>query len=99
MLSKRFDDTTGIGAWSALLGGFHMRTSGKADGRSHEELMQRSIALLEEALQLLDDLGDYPELGARLSGVIEILQDDRNRDSDLFPVRNGPNQRPDRTKN
>lgn len=76
-----------------------MRTSGpQADSPFREERLRRSIALLQEALELLDELADYPELGARLSGVIEILQDDCSIGSDAFPVRNGPNAEPDRTE-
>jgi len=48
----------------------------EADGSSRDEKLQRAISLLETALALLDELGDHPEAGARLSGIIEALKDD-----------------------
>jgi hypothetical protein len=38
--------------------------------------LQRAIALLIEALQIVDDSADRPDLGARLQHVIEELQED-----------------------
>ena len=46
---------------------------GSADSLRDEKL-KRSIALLEEALELIDELKDHPEAGARLSALIEELK-------------------------
>lgn len=46
----------------------------EADGSSRVIKLRRAISLLEEALQVVDDLQDYPEVGARLAGLIESLE-------------------------
>lgn len=46
---------------------------GSADS-SRDDKLKRSIALLEEALELIDELKDHPEAGARLSALIEELK-------------------------
>lgn len=44
------------------------------DGPSRDDRLERAIALLDEALGILDELDDYPEIGARLHGLIEDLR-------------------------
>lgn len=58
-----------------LLGGTIVPAAyqGPADS-SRDEKLKRSIALLEQALALLDELKDHPEAGARLSALIEELK-------------------------
>lgn len=46
-----------------------------ADDSSRDERLQRAITLLSQALSLIDQLEEYPELGARLQGLIEDLRD------------------------
>jgi len=38
--------------------------------------LERAIALLNEALNIIDDLADRPDIGARLQQVLESLQED-----------------------
>lgn len=38
--------------------------------------LERVIALLSEALNIVDDLADRPDIGARLQQVLESLQED-----------------------
>lgn len=37
--------------------------------------VDRALKLLNEALQIIDDLGNRPEVGARLQHVIDSLSD------------------------
>jgi len=46
----------------------------KADPSPHFQL-ERAIALLNEALNIIDDIADRPDIGARLQHVIETLQE------------------------
>jgi hypothetical protein len=46
----------------------------EADWSSREDQLKRLVASLEENLRLLDELGSYPELGARLADVIDVLR-------------------------
>lgn len=46
-----------------------------ADDSSRDERIRRAITLLSEALSFLDELEEFPELGARLQGLIEDLRD------------------------
>lgn len=48
----------------------------EASGSSRAEQIQRAILLLDEALQIIDGVGDFPELGARLHGLIKDLKDE-----------------------
>ena len=50
--------------------------SPEADGSLRQQRIQRSILLLEEALQIIDELEDFPEIGARLHGLVESLKDE-----------------------
>ena len=45
-----------------------------ADQPERAEPMNRAIALLVEALEIVDSECDRPELGARLQGIIDDLQ-------------------------
>lgn len=45
-------------------------------GDSSGEERARAISLLREALNIIDALGERPELGARLDEVIELLTDE-----------------------
>lgn len=78
MVSPESNSAAGDGVGNVvLLGGIRMpATSEEADGSSRQEGTERAIALLEEALQIMDDLGEFPELGARLHGLIEALRDE-----------------------
>lgn len=40
------------------------------------EQLERVIALLNEALNMIDDLAVRPDIGARLQHVVEILRDE-----------------------
>lgn len=51
-------------------------TTREADGSSRQTRVLRAVALMEEALQIIDDLEDYPEVGARLHGLVESLKGD-----------------------
>lgn len=60
-----------------LLGGLRMHAaSQEADGPSRDERIQRALALLNEALQIIDDLEEFPAVGARLCSVVEALNDE-----------------------
>ncbi len=39
--------------------------------------LERAIALLNEALAIVDDVADRPDIGARLQHVIESLHEER----------------------
>lgn len=47
----------------------------QAHGLSRDERTNRAVALLDEALQIIDGLGDCPELGARLQSIVEALRE------------------------
>jgi hypothetical protein len=78
VLSHRSNCATGNGADGVvLLGGFPMPAASKeADGSSRHQRIARAILLLDEALQIIDDLEDLPELGARLHGLIDELKNE-----------------------
>lgn len=50
-----------------------------ADQPSGDERLDRVLALLIEALNLLDEDGNAPEAGARLQGIIDSLESQRKR--------------------
>ena len=50
-----------------------------ADQPSGDERLDRVLALLIEALNLLDEDGDAPEAGARLQAIIDSLESQRKR--------------------
>lgn len=61
-----------------LLGGTGMTAAAQEpDGSTGGVSVERALALLEEALQILDALGDCPEVGARLQHIIEALEERR----------------------
>jgi hypothetical protein len=41
---------------------------------SRDAQLARTIELLDQGLHLVDDLKDYPDLGARLADIIEALK-------------------------
>lgn len=41
---------------------------------SRVEKLRRAVSLLEESLQLIDEANDYPDIGARISAVIDSVQ-------------------------
>ena len=47
-----------------------------ADWSLREQRLRRSISLLEESIYLIDEIGGYADLGARLAGVIDALKED-----------------------
>lgn len=49
------------------------------EGASGED-RARALSLLREALEIIDSLGEHPEIGARLNDVIESLGGDRDPD-------------------
>lgn len=59
-------------------GGLHMRLA-IHEGASGED-RARALSLLREALEIIDSLGEHPEIGARLNDVIESLGGDRDPD-------------------
>ena len=65
-------------AVSVPLGGFQMRLA-IHEGASGEE-RARALLLLREALEIIDSLGEHPEIGARLNDVIESLSGHRDPD-------------------
>lgn len=75
MLSQNENAAIGNGIASLImLGGFRMpATNPEGHGPSRDENIKRAIAQLDEALQIMDGLGDWPELGASLQGIIEAL--------------------------
>jgi len=50
-----------------------------ADGPEEVYTVARALLLLKEALEIVDQLGERPEVGARLQGVIDSLEDDSVR--------------------
>ncbi len=44
-----------------------------------EESVGRALALLQEALEIVDSIGAPPEIGARLQEVIDSLEDLQDR--------------------
>ena len=45
-------------------------------GASLRKERARVLSLLREALEVLDTLGKYPDLGARLNDIIESLREE-----------------------
>lgn len=61
-----------------LLGGVGMAAANQESGDSHGETnVARALALLAQALHILDEIGSRPDLGARLQDVIESLEEHR----------------------
>jgi hypothetical protein len=62
-----------------VLGDFEMSAalSAGAEGElvSPGENIRRALALLQEALELVDSIGTVPEIGARLQEVIDALDE------------------------
>lgn len=46
-----------------------------ADGRDIDLTVDHALSLLQEALGIVDHLGDCPEIGARLQHVIDCLEE------------------------
>ena len=46
------------------------------DGQSRDDRLEHAIALLDQALGMIDELDEHPEIGARLHGLIEDLRKD-----------------------
>ena len=46
-----------------------------ADGPSEDWTASRAILLLEQALEIIDQWGDSPAIGARLQEVIDEVRD------------------------
>lgn len=46
---------------------------------SREDQVDRALSLMGEALNILDDLSDVPELAARLDEVVERLKEHEGR--------------------
>ena len=64
---------------AGLLGGNCMPTATQeAVGSSREERIQRAIALLNEALHIIDELEDCTVIGARLQDIIDRLAEERD---------------------
>lgn len=53
-------------------------TTHDGDRSSDEARLERVLVLLSESLEILDGLGDFPDLGARLQQVIESLEERRS---------------------
>lgn len=63
-----------------LLGGFGMAgATQESEGSSGEPGVGRALALLTEALQIVDSLGVYADVGARLQDIIEVLEEPRSQ--------------------
>jgi hypothetical protein len=52
-----------------------MLASQNADGPRQDRTAERAILLLGDALQIVDEWGDCPEIGARLQHVIDSIRD------------------------
>lgn len=50
-----------------------------ADQSQHGERLNRMLALLVEALEIMDSEAERPDLGARLQGIIDDLEQMRQR--------------------
>ena len=48
-----------------------------ADDSSEDLTVDRALALLEQALQIVDRWGDCPAIGARLQQVVDEVEDRR----------------------
>lgn len=75
MVTKRSSNVlAAVGKRVALLGSFRVPAASQDVGASpDEERVKRALLLLREALQIIDDIGEYPEAGAKLNDVIESL--------------------------
>ena len=47
----------------------------KAGASPRQERVARAVELLREALQIIDSIGEFPDLGATLNEVIEGLEE------------------------
>ena len=62
-------------AESLLLGGLYMSAvRNVAEVLSRADRLGLCVNLLTSALEQIDLLGDYPDLGARLAEIIEVLR-------------------------
>lgn len=68
-----------------------------AEWSLREQQIRRSIGLLEEAMSLIDQIGAYPDLGARIAGIIDVLNDNIKLDGQT--VQFGSDRRPFSTEN
>jgi hypothetical protein len=77
MVSRTPNNVRGAEAVGAvLLGGIRMTAATQdAGGSSIGPTVGRVLSLLQQALQMLDEMGDCPELGARLQEVIDALEE------------------------
>jgi hypothetical protein len=55
-----------------------MLASPNAGGPQENRTVERALLLLEDALQIIDEWGDCPDIGARLQHVIDCV-DERRR--------------------
>jgi hypothetical protein len=55
-----------------------MLASLNAGGPQENRTVERALLLLEDALQIIDEWGDCPDIGARLQHVIDCV-DERRR--------------------
>lgn len=78
MVTKRPTNVlAAIGSRVVLLGSFRVPAAPQDVGvSSGEERVVRALVLLREALQIIDDIGEYPEVGAKLNDVVECLVQD-----------------------
>jgi hypothetical protein len=49
-------------------------TNREADRTLRDEKLKRLVVSMEDNLRVLDELGNYPEFGARLADVIDGLR-------------------------
>ena len=75
MIGAKSAGRAGAGG-AILLGGNHMpATSPEADRSFREERVTSALSLMGEALAILDELDDAPDLAARLDEIIERLKE------------------------
>ena len=59
-----------------LLGGYFMPAASQgADGSPEDWTVDRALLLLEQALQIIDQWGDCPAIGARLQQVVDEVEE------------------------
>jgi hypothetical protein len=67
--------TRGIPAAISWARGHKMaETNKEADRTLRDEKLKRLVVAMEDNLRVLDELGNYPEFGARLADVIDGLR-------------------------
>ena len=76
LLSKTLEQRLPLGGKRCSAREFHVQpASQEACASLRGKRIDRTLALLEEALEIIDSMDEFPELGAKLNHVTEELRE------------------------